>query len=123
MKTLTKIIAGTAIALALTGCSDSVVCEAEREAKRPKISAVPISVKSAIVGGYEKIVIVFDYNGKPTPALSGWSSTADSTLAEALVQAEIDDKDKEQITLYGQFKGDIFELTAVKANGYEVNFK
>ncbi len=52
-------------------------------------------------------------------------SEGQNNLVEAnyLIQSEIDDGDKEDVILEGNFKNGVFYFHSVSANGYEINLK
>ena len=123
---LTKIVLATAFALSVGSCDNKARGTIEEDIV---IYGTPISVSSGY-GDYKftRLSIVLNVDNQCVLAFNhheiGEGISRNVAIdAQALILAEINDNDSEKVELSGKYVGNKFEITKLKANKYELNFK
>lgn len=127
-KTICAVVAS--IAIGFGGCGwKSQPTNQNIQQTYQTIQGKPISVDTEIYQHTKgSISTVLEVDGKKvlcSYSTNGWTNIYSLTLsnANALIQSEINDGDDELIELTGQYIGNEFKISSLKANGYVVSFR
>ena len=122
-KTLTNIVLAGALTLGGVGCSSN---KSETATAVTTIDTTlygtPLSASQNSMEYFGAFAAVFDIGGKKVLAYHYGGGSLNHVEAEALVLSEILDGDNEEVEISGKYVNDRFELSTLKANGYQINF-
>lgn len=124
-KTLAGIVLAGALALALNGCGGNPTNTGNSPGDQTIIGN-PVSVAESVASYYGGLATVIDVDGKKVLAYHSYGAGGINmpkayAKAVALIQSEISDRDTEPIELTGKFKGELFKITKINANGYQID--